>query len=93
MIPQVGLLALAIVIVAVIGKIVGSGIGAKLGGFEYKDSLRVGIGMIPRMEVALIIARTGLRLEIIGESVFSITILLVLITTLITPPLLKIAFR
>jgi len=92
-IPEVGLLALAIILVAVIGKIVGSGIGAKLGGFKYKDSLKVGIGMIPRMEVALIIARTGLKLGIIGESVFSITIVLVMVTTLITPLLLKLAFR
>jgi Kef-type K+ transport system membrane component KefB len=53
----------------------------------------VGIGMIPRMEVALIIARTGLKLGIIGESVFSITIVLVMVTTLITPLLLKLAFR
>jgi Kef-type K+ transport system membrane component KefB len=92
-IPEVGLLALAIILVAVISKIVGAGIGAKLGGFKYKDSLKVGIGMIPRMEVALIIARTGLKLGIIGESVFSITIVLVMVTTLITPLLLKLAFR
>ncbi|MEA1993199.1 MAG: cation:proton antiporter [Euryarchaeota archaeon] len=90
---ETGLLAIAILAVAIIGKIIGSGLGAKLGGFSYTDSLKVGIGMVPRMEVALIIARAGMRLGTIGESVFSITIVLVIATTIITPLLLKATFK
>ncbi len=92
-VSNVWLLALTLTIIAVASKIMGSGLGAKLGGFSYGDSVRVGIGMIPRMEVALIIARTGLNKGVIGESVFSVTIILVIVTTLITPLLLKLAFK
>jgi len=92
-IPQIGHFALAIAFVGIIGKVIGCGLGAKMGGFNSMDSLRIGVGMIPRMEVALIMARTGLRSGVIGESVFSITIVIVIITTFITPLLLKMAFR
>jgi len=92
-IPQIGHFALAIAFVGIMGKVIGCGLGAKMGGFNSMDSLRIGVGMIPRMEVALIMARTGLRSGVIGESVFSITIVIVIITTFITPLLLKIAFR
>jgi Kef-type K+ transport system membrane component KefB len=84
--------ALAIIGVAVLGKLIGSGIGAKISGFSNIDALRIGIGMIPRAEVALIIANLGRSLGIINEAIFTSTILMVVVTTLITPPLLKKAY-
>ena len=94
----VGLIALVIIIVAIIGKIVGCGIGAKLAGMNTKDSLKVGIGMIPRMELALIIAGSAisnglLSSPMVEHQILAITILLTIVTTLITPFLIKAVFH
>jgi Kef-type K+ transport system membrane component KefB len=85
-------LALALVVIAAISKIVGCGLGARLGGFTYQGSLRVGIGMISRGEVGLIVAAVGADAGLIKTELFSVVTLIVLITTLITPPLLRLAF-
>jgi len=84
--------ALAIIGVAVFGKILGSGIGAKISGFNFKDSLKIGVGMIPRAEVALIIANLGRSLDLINDVIFASSVLMVVVSTLITPPLLKKAY-
>src|SRR6056297_13204 len=78
--------------VAVFGKILGSGLGAKISGFNLKDSLKIGIGMIPRAEVALIISKLGKSLELINDAIFTSSVLMVLVSTLITPPILKKAY-
>ncbi len=91
-IGEIILPALAIIAVAVFGKLIGSGIGAKISGFSNIDALRIGFGMIPRAEVALIIANLGRSLGLINETIFTSTILMVVVTTLITPPLLKKAY-
>lgn len=78
--------------VAVIGKIVGCGALAWLSGFSRGQSLRVGVGMISRGEVGLIVASYGLAHGIIGRPVFSASVLMVLVTTMITPPLLRLVF-
>jgi len=77
----------------IISKVIGSGLGAKLSGFNNQHSLQIGIGMIPRAEVAIIIANLGLKFQLIGEKEFASVILLVLGTTLITPSLLKWSFK
>ncbi len=89
----VSLLALAFLGVAVISKILGCGLGAILSGYGVKNSLRVGIGMMPRAEVALVMAAIGINANIVSPSLFSMTIMVILATTLITPPLIKIAFK
>lgn len=89
----VGLLALALVGIAMFDKVVGCGIGALIGGFSGKDSLRVGVGMMPRAEIGLVIAAIGTKAGIVGPELLSITVIIVLVTTLITPILVKIAFR
>ena len=81
--------ALVIIGVAVFGKVLGSGLGAKVSGFNLKDSLKIGIGMIPRAEVALIIANLGKSLDLINDTIFTSSVLMVVVSTLITPPLLK----
>jgi Kef-type K+ transport system membrane component KefB len=81
--------ALGITAFAILSKIIGSGIGARISGFDNKESLQVGISMIPRAEVTLIIANLGVRSGIIGNDVFTAAILLVLVSSVLTPILLK----
>jgi Kef-type K+ transport system membrane component KefB len=78
--------------VAVVGKILGSGLGARLTGFSNRDSLIVGVGMIPRGEVGLITASLGFAAGLVAPTVYVQVVILVLATTLVTPPLLKMAF-
>ncbi|MEA1974073.1 MAG: cation:proton antiporter [Bacillota bacterium] len=82
-----------IILVAVLSKIIGCGFGAKFSGFNSKQSLQIGIGMVPRAEVAIIISNLGLSLGIIGDNMMAITILMVVVTTLFTPSLLKWSFE
>jgi Na+:H+ antiporter len=86
------LLALVLVIAAVVSKVLGSGLGARLGGFTNRESLRVGVGMVSRGEVGLIVASVGVNTGLIKTELFSIITLIVLATTLITPPLLRQVF-
>jgi Kef-type K+ transport system membrane component KefB len=86
-------LAAAVICTAVVGKILGSGILAYVGGFSVPDSLRIGIGMVPRMEVAIIIASMGLTAGVMSSFIYSLTVAMVLVTTLVTPPLIKITFK
>lgn len=81
--------ALLVVLAAVVGKVVGCGAGARLAGFTGREALRIGIGMISRGEVGLIIAALGLQTGLLAEREFAIMILMVLATTVITPPLLR----
>jgi len=84
---------LLICVIAIITKVFGCQIGALLGGFSAKESLRVGVGMISRGEVGIIVALVGLNAGIIDSEVFSMMILMVLVTTLVTPLWLKVVFK
>ncbi len=77
----------------IIGKVAGCGLGAGATGFGHRESLQIGIGMVPRAEVSLIIANLALALHIINEAEFSSAIVVVIGTTLVTPPLLKWSFK
>ncbi len=83
---------IVLIVVAVVGKIIGSGGLARVCGYSNLESLRVGLGMISRGEVGLIVAGYGLTHGVIGEDVFSASVLVVLATTMITPPLLRLAY-
>ena len=83
---------LVLVLVAIVGKILGSGVMARACGFSNLESTRVGLGMVSRGEVGLIVAGYGLTHRVIGEDVFSAAVLMVLATTMITPPLLRLAY-
>ena len=80
-------------VIAVLGKIIGCGVGARLTGFNMRDSTIVGIGMIPRGEVGLITATIGWSSGVISQTMYMQIVVLVLLSTLITPPLLRIAFK
>jgi Kef-type K+ transport system membrane component KefB len=84
--------ALAILLVAVAGKIGGCFFGARAGGFDAREALRVGTGMVSRGEVGLIIAAIGLTGGWIDQAIYSITVVMVLATTIITPFLLRLVF-
>ena len=83
---------IVLLVVAVASKVIGSGLGARLGGFANREALRVGTGMISRGEVGLIVASIGIREGIIPQEVFSVVVVLVLLTTLVTPILLRAVF-
>ncbi len=88
---QIGIIA-GLTIIAILTKLVGSGIGARLTGFHNRSSLGIGAGMISRGEVALIIAAIGLEANLLEETFFTASVLVVILTTLVTPPLLKVLF-
>ncbi len=81
-----------LVIVAIMAKALGCGLFARVSGFNTAESVRVGVGMISRGEVGLIVAGYGLAHGIIPQGVFSAAVIMVLVTTMVTPPLLRLAF-
>lgn len=87
------LMGSVLIVMGVIGKLVGCGLGARLSGFNKQQSLQIGIGMVPRAEVAIIIANLGMRIGIIGNGELAAVILMVVATTLITPSFLKMSFE
>lgn len=81
-----------ICVVAILSKIIGCGLGAKLCHYSNKESLQIGIGMISRGEVALIVANKGIKSGLMDERLFAPMIVMVIVTTLLTPILLKFVF-
>jgi Kef-type K+ transport system membrane component KefB len=83
---------IALIVVAVLTKVVGSGLGARLGGFDNLASFRVGLGMVSRGEVGLIVTNIGLSAGLVSNSEYSQVVIMVLVTTLVTPFLLRWAY-
>lgn len=81
------------ILISIIGKILGSGFACRLAGMDMRESLRVGIGMIPRGEVALVIATMGFSAGLFSQGLFNATVIMILITSFITPIMLKAAYR
>lgn len=86
-------LGLVITIFAFVGKVVGCGVPALGVGFNLRGASRIGFGMLPRGEVALIIAGVGLARGVIQADLFGVTILMTVVTTLMAPPTLAALFR
>lgn len=86
------LFAVVITLVAVLGKIIGCGLGARLSGFSNRESLQLGIGMVSRGEVGLIVASFAMSQGLITAEHFSIAVFMVIAATLLTPPMLRAAF-
>ncbi|WFN36178.1 cation:proton antiporter [Methanomicrobium antiquum] len=76
-------------IAAVITKLIGCSIPAKIMGYSGRDSLAIGFGMSPRGEVAMIVALMGLTMGLIGQGVYAAIVLMSLITTILTPILFR----
>jgi Kef-type K+ transport system membrane component KefB len=86
------LMTLVIIVVAIAGKWLGAGWGAKLGGLSTPESIQLGAGMISRGEVGLIVADVGIVEGLLLDNEFSAIVMTVLVTTLITPPILRALF-
>lgn len=90
---DLGLLKISLVILlaAVLSKLVGCGLGALSLG--WKPAFQVGVGMIPRGEVGMVVAQLGLSLGVISQRNYAIVVFMAVLTTVIAPPLLNLAFR
>lgn len=87
------LFAVALTIVAILTKIIGCGIGARITGFKTYDAVSIGLGMVSRGEVALIVAQKGSMAGLISGTMFPAVVLMVIVTTLVTPLLLKVGMK
>jgi Kef-type K+ transport system membrane component KefB len=85
--------AIALTLIAIVTKVLGSGGGALAAGFNRVDSMRLGIGMISRGEVGLIVASVALSQTVINQETFSVIVFMVILATLVTPVLLRMAYR
>lgn len=85
--------SVVLLVVAILTKILGCGLGAKACGFRMHEALSVGVGMVSRGEVALIVAQKGAQAGLVDEHMFPAIVLVVIVTTLITPILLKLVMR
>ncbi len=83
------LFSVCFVLISLIGKVIGCGGSARLLGFDSRDSLRIGTGMMTRGEVALITAQKGLAVGLLTSDFFTAVILLILVSSVITPVVLK----
>ena len=90
--PDIILFSVCFVIVGLIAKIIGCGITARLSRYSFGDSLKVGVGMMTRGEVALIVAQKGLSAKIIKPVFFTPVILLIIVSSILTPIALKMLY-
>lgn len=81
-----------LLITAIVSKIIGSGIGGLLGKLSAKESLQLGFSMVPRGEVVLIVATVGITEGFINQTELSVAVGMVVLTTLLTPPILRALF-
>jgi monovalent cation:proton antiporter-2 (CPA2) family protein len=80
-------------ILAIITKLIGAALGAKASQFSWRNSFGIGAAMVSRGEVALIIAAIGLDSKLVSQELFAALIVVVLVTTIVTPPLMKTVFK
>jgi len=86
------LFTVLLVVVAILSKVIGCGLGAKICHFSNRESAQIGVGMIARGEISFIVASKGIAVGYISSLLFPSVIVVVLVTVLITPLLLKAAF-
>lgn len=86
------LFAAAFVAVGLIAKIIGCGLVARLCKFKNKDALKIGVGMMTRGEVALIVAQKGLSVGLMTPVYFTAVILLIIVSSILTPIVLKVLY-
>ena len=86
---------LILLLMAVLSKVAGAGFGARMGGFDLRESLRVGVCMVSRGEVGLIIISIGLSSGILdgGSELYASLFMVILLTTVLTPPMVRWVFQ
>lgn len=92
MTPALITFSVCLVIIAIITKILGCGLGAKICRYTNKEAVQIGTGMVSRGEVALIVASKGAAFGLMGSVFFGPIVIMVVVTTIITPILLKLVF-
>ena len=90
---EIVLFTVIICLVAVLTKVIGCGLGAKICKYSNKEALQIGVGMISRGEVALIVANKGEAVGLMSDKFFAPIVIMVVLTTIITPVLLKVVFK
>ncbi len=91
--PDVILFSVALIAVAIIGKMIGCYLPARLLKESHKDSLIIGVGMIPRGEVGMIVGMIGLTAGIFTQDIYTAVIVMCIVTTLIVPPMLRKVYK
>jgi Kef-type K+ transport system membrane component KefB len=81
------------IIAGMLGKLLGCGATALLFHYKPRDAYKVGVGMMARAEVALVTAQKGIEYNIIDSSIMPFIVLLIIITSFVTPVLLQISYR
>ena len=89
---EILLFSVCFVVIALVTKIIGCGLAAKICRFSWGDSLKVGVGMMTRGEVALIVAQKGLEVGVVDPVYFTAVILLIVVSSVLTPLVLKVLF-
>lgn len=89
---KIFLFALGFVLIGLVTKIIGCGLVSKLAKFKWNESLKIGIGMMTRGEVALIVATRGVEIAPEMSEFFTAVILLIVVSSILTPILLKLLF-
>ncbi len=91
--PELLLFSVCFVLVALVTKIIGCGVTARLMRYSFKDSLKVGVGMMTRGEVALIVSQKGLSVGMMDAKYFTSVILLIIVSSIATPIILKLLYH
>ena len=84
--------SIAFVLVGLISKIIGCGLMSRLCGYKGLDTLKIGVGMMTRGEVALIVSKKGLEVGLMDSRYFTSVILLIIVSSVLTPILLKLLY-
>lgn len=90
---RIWIFSIILLIIAILTKVVGCGLGAKVCKCTGKEALQIGIGMVSRGEVALIVAQKGYQCGLLDNTLFAPIVVVVIVTTLLTPILLKLAMK
>lgn len=87
------LIGLAISVLAILGKVIGCSLGSRVTGFNLKNALKIGIGMVPRGEVSFIVVSLASSLGLLNAKHMSIAVVVIIVTSIITPALLKVMYK
>jgi Kef-type K+ transport system membrane component KefB len=82
-----------LVVSGITGKLIGAGLGSRISGFSWRESFQLGAGMISRGEVGLIVASVGLTNNLLSPGQFSAIVGMIVVSTIVTPPLLRALFK
>ena len=91
--PHIVGFGFAFIAAGLVGKVLGCGLGALSCKYSFKDSLRVGIGMMARAEVVLVCTQKGVDSGIVDDSIMPFVLILIIVSSLLTPLFLKLSYR